>query len=326
MMEEYGLECSVISVRYVLDALSCIHHTSGRHVQAAVVTAEEGRPQVKVNTQDFGSIQATVLLRKDAFSSFHCRKNVTLHVPLSTLLESLHALASPDNTAHPQSASNPNFGWSSSSGTASPLTIRVPSSNAHLELSVREFAGAGVGVVTHCKLPAISQDSAPDFGFFSSRVVASALVRSELLREALADADFGGSSSGILRISRSELQFRSGTDGEGAWRNVRIVWNQAPDVTGVLDTPPEEVGDSVVACTYQLSLLQRTLRALQASDDARIRINADGMLSVVLMLRAIHASPAPTSAPPPPAPCFIEFFICSEADIELEAESSSSEP
>mmetsp|Transcript_2694 Transcript_2694/g.4716 ORF Transcript_2694/g.4716 Transcript_2694/m.4716 type:complete len:80 (+) Transcript_2694:3-242(+) len=72
------------------------------------------------------------------------------------------------------------------------------------------------------------------------------------------------------------------------------------------DTIHEWVCQERVEFPYRLQYLQRMVKALAASDDARLRLNADGILAITLKLRPSIMDDASKVR------CFIEFLSVAE--------------
>jgi len=176
---------------------------------------------------------------------------------------------------------------------------------SHMELS---YLGAGhpvsliledQGVITQCQIRTLDAMGPIDFNFRSSPIVSRAIVKSELLKEALAELEPPGGSIVQIRMSPEASFLSMAVNGDSCSAQVDFPSDgQSNDVFTAFECK------EAVTNSYKLNLIRPCVKVLAKSEQTNIRMNSVGMLS---MQHVIPAEDGNTN--------WIEFLICSE---ELE--------
>eukprot|EP00180_Rhodochaete_pulchella_P001081 Plantae.Rhodophyta-Rhodochaete_pulchella.ctg18951.p1 GENE.Plantae.Rhodophyta-Rhodochaete_pulchella.ctg18951~~Plantae.Rhodophyta-Rhodochaete_pulchella.ctg18951.p1 ORF type:complete len:334 (+),score=41.93 Plantae.Rhodophyta-Rhodochaete_pulchella.ctg18951:35-1003(+) len=287
------LSCRLDSARSLVEALSCIASSSKRDRDVVLTAATRGG--LRLTTEEAGCMQASVLIRAEAFASFSARQDLALSVNLSVLLDALQLFVSSDSSGRS----------SSTHGLSAVEPIRILCQDSAQPLVLASSAslnedGIDQGFSVTCRIRMLSEPSVADFAFASVPVVNSVIVQSDVLREALGDLDYAGAAVCELRLGPQPPRFRleSGDPNTGSSLAVEL---PDPDDPGT-QVYREFSSKKLQVCCYRLSLLQRCLKALASSDTTKVRMNADGMLSLAIKMKSFAASGSG----------FVEFTIVAE--------------
>lgn len=186
-------------------------------------------------------------------------------------------------------------------------------------------------VVTTCNIHTIESDNVtlPDFQFLAHEVWNKAIVQSEALKDALVELSYAGATTCELRLAPVKPRFRfqspgllGSSVGEEVDEEVDAV-DTEPLCAVELPDPSDKTSNVFLEFTslkvqvscYRLTLLQRCVKALAMSDTCRIRMNQDGMLSLVCLMRTAPAGASNDRAYVTNR-YFTEFLIAAEEIIE----------
>ncbi|KAJ8908674.1 hypothetical protein NDN08_005379 [Rhodosorus marinus] len=285
-----ALRCGLSSVRILMEALSCVHSSAHRAEEVTVSASSSGEGGLRFTVEDFGCLQICALLGRESFPSFHCRdEHVSLTVNLNQLFDCLNVSSGV---------------WDRS---VVPLQIEYEGGGSPLVLTMQDK-----DVTVRSEIVTIEATALTDFRFLSSNVLSSVILQSESLRDALTELDFGGASIAELRISPTDP---------------KVSLHCSSNVGAACDIvfpDPESHAPLFVAFQsqkkqtsfYKLNFLRRSFKGLSLSKSTRLRMNSDGMLSLVMSIRFPGASTKYS--------CFLECLIVAEEIRESDMGSSSS--
>ncbi|KAA8492604.1 Cell cycle checkpoint protein RAD1 [Porphyridium purpureum] len=320
MKESNVLECCFVSGRFLLDVLSFIYSTTSKHAQFVVLSVAPASNALRVTLQERGALEATLLLREEAFSSFMCRDaELSVRVPLGIFRECLTVLVTAERSASfslgRSSGANPHL----QAQYVTPVLLNVASALDSMELVVVDECGESE-IRTQCRIRTFTGSSDQvDLEFHTADVVLSGIVKSELLAHALSEIDFGGANYADILVSESTLCVQSGSYQGGASRTVEIICAEAPEPNERDAQMRGERSDLVLQwqCTeqrresFRLLSLTRVLRALNSSQETRMRMNEKGLLAFTIKLCAdsFPYFPVVNRDPSSCILCFVEFVL-----------------
>ncbi|GJD07413.1 Cell cycle checkpoint protein RAD1 [Galdieria sulphuraria] len=172
--------------------------------------------------------------------------------------------------------------------------------------------------VTQCRLKTIQAEPPVDFSFFASSVVCSAILASDLLREALQEIDVAGTEALKVSVKREgpmptiTLQGvgRDGTtDTYGGFIGISVCIEFPSPTESSSDVFAEfHVSDEFGGVVFPMHFIRRCVRALAFSDTCRLRVNQTGVLSLVIRFRTGSKTPEQWIEVAS-SYCFLEYLI-----------------
>mmetsp|Transcript_6612 Transcript_6612/g.20009 ORF Transcript_6612/g.20009 Transcript_6612/m.20009 type:complete len:309 (-) Transcript_6612:1591-2517(-) len=285
------LDCRLTSAKVLADALGCIAKSQATKSRAEELTISPGGRAsggLRFAVEDFGCLQAHVLLGRENFSDFTCAdENLCIRVSLSELMDCLNILAGMKETSP---ALKVDF-----EGTGHPLIITLQERDISITSALTTIDG------THMS----------DFCFLATEVLSSIIMQSDVLYSAFVELEYGNATVADLSISPDEPKFKLESS-SGAGTSLSILFPD-PAVSHELFTTFKSLQTQIA--TYRLNLLRRCVRALSQSDTTRLRMNSDGMLALTMKLRF----------PSPAVSCFIEFYVVAEEINDLREQADEDE-
>jgi len=148
-----------------------------------------------------------------------------------------------------------------------------------------------------------------------SNIVSSAIISSEILRDAISELHYGGSEHTCLKVSPQipRMVFKSSSLGHKG-----IVVEFPDPLEPTQDCFDEFHCERTVQVTYRLEFLQRIAKTLGMSEVAKISISDLGTLSVVCKMNTSDATDN--------SGCFVEFLVLAvEVEDADDAEDDNDE-
>eukprot|EP00189_Rhodosorus_marinus_P014347 CAMPEP_0184751952 /NCGR_PEP_ID=MMETSP0315-20130426/43324_1 /TAXON_ID=101924 /ORGANISM="Rhodosorus marinus, Strain UTEX LB 2760" /LENGTH=180 /DNA_ID=CAMNT_0027231259 /DNA_START=206 /DNA_END=748 /DNA_ORIENTATION=- len=172
-------------------------------------------------------------------------------------------------------------------------------------------------VTARSEIVTIEATALTDFRFLSSNVLSSVILQSESLRDALTELDFGGDSRAELRISPTDPKFSLHSQKKQVSAETHFMLPEfVHPIRPVFRPRATKISIPFYMSFYKLNLLRRSFKGLSLSKSTRLRMNSDGMLSLVMCIR-FPGSRTQYS-------CFLECLIVAEEIGVSDLGSSSS--
>lgn len=286
------LVCRLESVRLVHDALASIAAASSSSSSSSVVvTVPPNKGGLRFVTEEAGCLQACVTLSRDAFLSFEAVPAAApFRVSLHDVLDCLQLFVS---TLAASAAAPAKIGGGGGTAAGAPLRVLYQGAGHPLVLVLQESDAA----VVQCSVQTMQEAHVSDFAFLRAPVHNSAVLRSDVLAGAIPELEFGGATFAKVRMAPEPPRFRleSCSDMGGASLSIDLPDPRDVELGSLAGASPassvfrEFHSERAQVGVYRLSLLRRCAKALSISDMARVRMNADGMLSLVARLSSDSA-------------------------------------
>lgn len=261
---------------------------------------------LRFSVEHTGCLQASVILPSSAFTSFQAADpSIRLRLNLSLFVESLNLFATtPGDT--PVSAQL------SHNRSGDPLVLRLWDGDAD----------------TVCKLStlAFDDDRAAVFdvnlAFYQFPLITTAVVSSDIFREALSELDYHAASTAEIRLSPTPPKFlllspaaslASDLDGLG---DDALCTVELPDPHDRTAGAFQSFSCRRLQCSvYKLLHLHRCKQALSLSESCKLQMNAEGMLSLMCRMKDQDSSRFRATSL---ERCFVEFVIAAQEIDEDE--------
>ncbi|KAK4528179.1 hypothetical protein GAYE_SCF53G6114 [Galdieria yellowstonensis] len=288
--------------RVFFEALTCLCKNFGRTKKLVLWVSHAPRGGLKLVVEEESSFQASVLIRHNGFETLDVSENFDgFSVFLTDLIDGLSILGVTQNAQ-----------YSVNQSRASVLRVVQAAKNEPLHLILHD-----PDFVTQCRLKTVQAEAPVDFSFFASTVICSAIVASEVFREALQELDVVNTEALKISVKRDSLKptlilqgvNRDGTtDAYGGFVGMSICVEFPPPLESNEVFAEFHVTDDFKAGVFPMNLVRRCVRALSFSDTCRLRVNRAGVLSIVIRfrtcLKTLEHSETPSSY------CFLEYLIC----------------
>ncbi|GJQ14975.1 hypothetical protein GpartN1_g6766.t1 [Galdieria partita] len=292
--------------RVFFDAVTCLCKNFGKMKKQVLWVSHASRGGLKFVVEEESNFQASVLVRQSGFAKLEVSENFGgLCVFLTDLLDGLSVLGV---TQTSQNFSN------LSTSRASVLRVVQEKENEPLYLILHD-----PDFVTQCRLKTIQADPPVDFSFFSSSVVCSAILASDMLREALQEIDVAGTEALKVSVKREGIKptislqgvGRDGTtDTYGGFVGISVCVEFPSPIDSSSDVFAEfHVTDEFSGIVFPIHFIRRCLRALAFSDTCRLRVNRTGILSLVIRFRTGSKIPEQV-VEISSSYCFLEYLVC----------------
>eukprot|EP00871_Galdieria_phlegrea_P003328 jgi/Galph1/3997/GphlegSOOS_G2648.1 len=292
--------------KVLFDALCCLSMNSNKNKRQIIWILQATRGGLKLVVEEDATFQASVLIRENGFCSLEFSDSfVGVCVFLVDLVDGLSILGLSQN---------------SQSGTSSLVATK---GNILRLIYVSEgdpifLILHDLDFVTQCRLKTLEFESPVDFSFFASSVLCSAILSSEYLREAFLEVDVPGTEAVKIHVKRDihetslivESCGRSGNSYSSASLvGVSVSVELASNSDVETDLFAEfHVSEDFTQVIFPVHFIRRCIRALSISDTCRLRINENGMLSLVSRL-GTNQKPSDRSNETLESYCFIEHLV-----------------
>lgn len=301
-----SLEGKLESVKPLLDALSCIYSSAHKAQDVTISVHTDGG--LRFSVEHTGCLQASVILPSSAFTSFHVSSSsVRLRLNLSLFVESLSLFAT-----SPQDA--PVSAQLSHNRSGDPLVLRLWDGEAD----------------TVCKLSTLALDNDHiamldiNLAFYQFPLITTAVLSSDILREALSELDYHAASTAEIRLAPTPPKFLLLSPAASLASDLDGLGDDAL-CTVELPDPHDRTTDVFQSFTcrrsqcsvYKLLHLQRCKQALSLSETCKLQMNAEGMLSIMCRMKSQDSS---RFRPTVLDRCFVEFVIAAQEIDEDEDE------
>ncbi|XP_043232190.1 cell cycle checkpoint protein RAD1-like isoform X1 [Amphibalanus amphitrite] len=285
------LVAKIDNVKNVSQLLKAVHFKES----AVVVVTSDG---LKVTVEDSKCVQANAFIQADMFQQFVLsQETLSFKINLSVLLECLNI-----------------FGSGGTAGATTALKMCYAGDGHPLVIVLEES-----GVLTDCSIKTQLPEDTMDFNFNSSDVVNKTIIRSDCLREALAEMD-GDCDLMELVFCPTPPLLQFAAVGAGIESKVIVIvfcptppLLQFAAVGAGIESKVEVAGDSdlveLFQCPrtstsrYRLALMKLSLKPLAQSQKVSLRTDARGFLCLQYMIKTDDGHI-----------CFVEFFCSPEED------------
>lgn len=228
---------------------------------------------LKVTVEDSKCVQANAFIQADMFQQFVLsQETLSFKINLTVLLECLNI-----------------FGSGSAAGATTALKMCYAGDGHPLVIVLEES-----GVLTDCSIKTQLPEDTMDFNFNSSDVVNKAIIRSDCLREALAEMD-GDCDLMELVFSHSPPLLQFAAVGAGIESKVEVAGDS--DLVELFQCPRTS------SSRYRLALMKLSVKPLAQSQKVSLRTDARGFLCLQYMIKTDDGHI-----------CFVEFFCSPEED------------
>lgn len=293
---DVGLKAQLSNARALQDAVQVLAGAGARTADLQVRGCPRG---LFLGTCVHGSYLASVVVPKAKFATY-VDEGLVVRVNLSLLAD---CLAAPPATAPPWSSR----GGQGATGGRDALQLARP---GEVTLSAAPDMLSVLLVEEHSTSDSTlrtvegDDDALETLRKLQGTIVASTIVKSDALRDTLAELEYGGGDTMAFRLSNEEP---------------RIVFAAPPGARPAIQVefpdPDEPMQETVteffcakpVAAAYRLETLKKMGRALAASEFAKLALDDDGVLAVFCQMKEGAAL----------TNCFVEFvFVAQEAEGE----------
>lgn len=271
------------SGRTLLEALQSLYSASDKAEDVEVSGGSSSREGMRFTVCTPGIMLASVMIPARAFSDFHTGDS-RVRVNLSLLVD---CLALPYSSEH--------LVGTKLSCTYDSLRLTLVEADSVSESCLRTVEGEQ-GEIDALKREMSARD-----------IVASAILESDALREAISELDYGGADTACVCMATTSPRFVLSAP---AGRKPSCEVQFADPFDSTQETFHEFKCERSITATFRLSLLHRVMKALAVSDTCKVRMNEQGSLSIVCRMK----SSSPVSAADR---CFLEFLIIAQ-EVEDE--------
>ncbi|XP_043226756.1 cell cycle checkpoint protein RAD1-like isoform X1 [Amphibalanus amphitrite] len=255
------LVAKIDNVKNVSQLLKAVHFKES----AVVVVTSDG---LKVTVEDSKCVQANAFIQADMFQQFVLsQETLSFKINLSVLLECLNI-----------------FGSGGTAGATTALKMCYAGDGHPLVIVLEES-----GVLTDCSIKTQLPEDTMDFNFNSSDVVNKTIIRSDCLREALAEMD-GDCDLMELVFCPTPPLLQFAAVGAGIESKVEVAGDS--DLVELFQCPRTSTS------RYRLALMKLSLKPLAQSQKVSLRTDARGFLCLQYMIKTDDGHI-----------CFVEFFM-----------------
>jgi len=241
------------------------------HLQSAVVVVTSDG--LKVTVEDSKCVQANAFIQADMFQQFVLSEEmISFKISLTVLLDCLNI-----------------FGSGGTPGAHTALKMCYAGRGHPLVMVLEEG-----GVLTDCSIKTQLPEETMDFNFNSSDVVNKAIIRSDCLREALAEMDVDCDAMELgFSPNPPRLQFSAA----GAGLEAKVEIGGDSELMELFQCPADS------SSRYRLAQMKLSVKPLAQSQKVSLRTDARGFLCLQYMVKTDDAHI-----------CFVEFFCSPEEE------------
>ncbi|XP_037092223.1 cell cycle checkpoint protein RAD1-like isoform X1 [Pollicipes pollicipes] len=260
------LVAKIDNVKNVSQLLKAVHFRES----AMVVVTSDG---LKVTVEDSKCVQANAFIQADMFQQFVLsEETLSFKINLSVLLDCLNI-----------------FGSGSTAGATTALKMCYAGEGHPLVIVLEES-----GVLTDCSIKTQLPEDIMEFSFNSSDVVNKAIVKSDCLREALAEMDV---DCDVMELVFCPSPPRLQLSAVGAGMETKVEIGGDSELVELFQCPRTS------SSRYRLAMMKLSGKPLAQSQKVSLRTDARGFLCLQYMIKTDDGHI-----------CFVEFFCSPEEE------------